>query len=295
MKKFAANLYLRAFFKKIYNFLTHSFGKITGNYYWEDYVRVYPNGIIFDRFGRRKKPSRNDINNYKNHRKFYIFASQFVRNKLVSDVGCGSGYGCKILKEEGKARHVDGTDMSKASIDFAKSRYGEYAFFTVQGITNLCKYPAKSFDIAICNEVLEHVKDYKLENKALAELKRILIDNGLMIIGTPNSEMMEDHGFSFDEICLLFKNHFKKFLIFENALVPFLGKKNLWLKRLAEGKTGVIISEKIDLSETVLPEGLIPEIKKGISVKKLKFADYIIDTSLLHNTHSWIILAINKR
>jgi hypothetical protein len=114
-----------------------------------------------------------------------------------------------------------------------------------------------------------------------------------VIVGTPNNEMLDGHGFSFDEIHALFDRNFSKFCIFENALVPSGDYKSLWEKRLEEHKLGVIISEQINLDETFLPDGKIPEIKTGINAVTYKFENYEIDTTLLHNTHSWVVLAVN--
>lgn len=265
--------------KKIYNFITRFVGKVTRRYYFEDYKRVYPDGTIFDRFGRRYQPTKNDINNFLNHCKFYKFAAQFVKDKRVADVGCGSGYGCEILKKSGAAL-VCGSDISKHSINFAKSRYSNFAEFTVQGITDMKKYPDGFFDISISSEVLEHIKEYGMEEKAIIELKRITRNGGLLIIGTPNSEMLDEHGFSFEEINKLFQKKFSQFCIFENALVPFGDKKLSWENRLSEGKVGVIISEIINLSETVLPNDTNPQIKKGIEAGSFKFANYNINTTI---------------
>ena len=151
-----------------------------------------------------------------------------------------------------------------------------------------------SFDLSVCSEVLEHVKEYGKHGKALAELKRITCSEGLVVVGTPNSEMLRRHGFSFEEIDTLFSDHFSRFIIFENALVPFQDSR-LWLKRLSEKKTGIIVTQPIVPEETVLPDGVVPEIKKGLEPGSLKFAGYEIDTTLLHNTHSWIIVAINEK
>jgi len=284
---------------RAYNYITHFIGKITRHYYFEDYVRVYPDGIVFNRFGRKRQPLKNDINNFLNHCKFYEFAAQFIKDKRVADVGCGSGYGCKILKENGAAI-VSGSDISKRSIRFAQSRYSDFAEFIVQGITDMQEYHDDSFDISVSSEVLEHVKEYGMEAEVISEMKRITRSEGLLIIGTPNKEMSVmsriEHGFSFDEVETLFQKNFTQFCIFENALVPFGNKKLLWEKRLSEGKVGIIVTESINLSETVILDDVANlEIKKGIEAGEFEFANYNIDTSRLHNTHSWVVLAVNNK
>ncbi len=271
----------------------HLYAKLTKKYYFEDYVRVYPNGIIYNRWGIKKTAASSDLKNFKNHCKFYLFASQFVKNKSVADIGCGSGYGCQILKES-QAKLVCGADASSSTIQFAKNHFGKYANFSVQSITNMKDFNDGMFDISITSEVLEHIKEYNMENEAIKQLKRITKPQGLIIIATPNNEMLHDHGFSYEEISSLMKRNFKKYIIFENALIPFGKSKKLWKKRLSKRNVGIIISEKINLSETLLPEHAKPELKKGDKIGKLKFANYQINTSLLHNTHSWITLAINS-
>ncbi|OGY44590.1 MAG: hypothetical protein A3B89_04010 [Candidatus Buchananbacteria bacterium RIFCSPHIGHO2_02_FULL_40_13] len=154
--------------------------------------------------------------------------------------------------------------------------------------------PDDNFDITICSEVLEHIKEYKLEQKAINQLKLITKNDGLIIISTPNSELLENHGFSFDEINNLFKNNFSQYYIFENAFIPIGKNELLWKKRLNNENIGIIVSELINFNEAVLPNGKIPEIKQGLPAGLFKFNGYEIDTSLLHNTHSWVILAINN-
>jgi 2-polyprenyl-3-methyl-5-hydroxy-6-metoxy-1,4-benzoquinol methylase len=279
---------------KLYSVAAHWVAKATKRYYFEDYVRVYPDGVSLDRSGRRKKPKRKYINNFLSHCKIYKFAAQFVRDKRVADIGCGSGYGCEILKNAG-ATFVSGSDISKHAIEFCRSHYCDIGEFILQGITDLNQYSEDSFDISISSEVLEHIKEYGMVQPAIKELKRITKNEGLIVIGTPNSEMLGDHGFSFTEIQTILQDNFSQFCLVENAFIPSGDKKPLWEQRLSEGDVGVIISEHINLSETVLGECENPEIKKGLIPGTLKFATYEVDTTLLHNTHSWIILAVNNK
>lgn len=271
--------------------LAHLLGRVSGRYYFEDFVRVYPDGLRYDKRGRPLQPTPKTINNYLNHFKFYRFAAQFVRGRRVVDVGCGSGYGCKIFSKGG-AVTVRGADASKKAIDFARRRYASCAEFTVQSITALDAFPDESFDVTVCSEVLEHIKEYGMEHRAIEELRRITVPGGLLVAGTPNIELSSDHGFSFDEMHALLSAHFERFLIFENALVPFGAARRLWDKRSAERRTGVVVTQNINLAETVLPEGSVPELKRGLQPGLLAFPPYEIDTRLLHNTHSWIVLAL---
>ena len=155
--------------KKLYNKVTHTISKITHRYYFEDFNRVYPEQQIFNRFGAKRQAQKNDLNNYLNHKKFYQFVAQFVKGKTVVDVGCGSGYGCEILSKAG-AVNVTGCDLSTHAIRYAQQNFGQYARFEKLGITDLLLFSDSTFDVTIANEVIEHIKEYHQEEKAIKEL-----------------------------------------------------------------------------------------------------------------------------
>ena len=108
--------------------------------------------------------NKNDINNYLNHCKFYGFVAQFVNEKRVADVGCGSGYGAEILKNSG-AGYIHGFDLSKSSINFATEKYSKAAEFSIATITDMNTVSDNSFDVTISSEVMEHIKEYNMEIK----------------------------------------------------------------------------------------------------------------------------------
>jgi hypothetical protein len=115
------------------------------------------------------------------------------------------------------------------------------------------------------------------------------------VIATPNSELLGDHGFYFDEISKLLAHNFRNYCIFENAFVPFGPARAAWEQRLKENRVGVVISELINFEESVVPEGMVPEIKQGHSPGKFSFDGIEVDTTSLHNTHSWVVLARNEK
>ncbi len=278
---------------KLWDAFGHFIGRLTGKYYWEDYIRVYPDGLCINRRGLKRAPTQNDINNYLNHRKFYNFVSQFVKEKTVADIGCGSGYGSDIMRQAG-AKAVFGADVSKHAVRFAKNRYRDI-HFSLQSITDLKHYADNQFDVIICSEVLEHIKEYNKEQDAIKELARVTKKSGLIILGTPNSELLGDHGFTFQEMDALMQSHFNQFVIFENALVPAGQFRDNWQQRLDKGQTGIIVSEKINLAETVKLEDESLEVKAGIEPGMFQLGDLEINTTLLHNTHSWVVIAINNK
>jgi len=282
---------LRRVAKSAVHVVTHRVGRTNGWHYVEDFIRVYPDDCVYSRIGIRKQPTRFDRNNFLNHRKFYEFAAQFAPGRRVVDVGCGSGYGCKVLSLAG-ARSVLGCDASRAALRYARERFGTHAEFSRQDIANLTDYPDAFADVVVCSEVLEHIREYGLEGQALDELKRITDPSGIVIIGTPNSELLDGHGFTFDEITELFADRFGAYCIFENALIPSDGRGwDSWAERRAKGKIGVTVSERIDFTESCIEDGARPAAKRGLQPGSFAFDRWNVDTSLLHNTHSWVVLA----
>jgi 2-polyprenyl-3-methyl-5-hydroxy-6-metoxy-1,4-benzoquinol methylase len=271
--------------------VTHAIGRANGWHYFEDFVRVYPDDRAYSRLGLRRPSTRFDRNNFVNHRKFYDFAAQFARGRRVVDVGCGSGYGCKILAEAGAAK-VSGCDVSRAALRHARERFGTYAELSRQDIANLAGYPDSFADVVVCSEVLEHIREYGREDRALEELRRITARDGIVIVGTPNSELLDGHGFSFEELTSLFAERFDAHCVFENALVPEDSRgRESWERRRAAGRVGVVVSERIDFTESCVADGGRPEVKEGRAPGMFSFCRWCVDTTRLHNTHSWVVLA----
>jgi 2-polyprenyl-3-methyl-5-hydroxy-6-metoxy-1,4-benzoquinol methylase len=114
----------------------------------------------------------------------YLFTSQFVKEKIVLDAGCGVGYGSSILAKYGKAKKIYAVDISKETIDYAKVKYLHKTIkFSIDNIEKLTTILDKSINIVTSFEVIEHLKD---QNKFLKQVKRVLKNNGLFIVSTPN-------------------------------------------------------------------------------------------------------------
>ena len=77
--------------------------------------------------------------------------------------------------------------------------------------------------------------------------------NALLVLATPNDEMLPDHGFSLTEIDSLFESVFSQHLIIENALLPSADRRYLWEHRLESEQIGACIQQTINQEETVLP------------------------------------------
>ena len=278
----------------VLNKLRRVLAKISGRNYVEDFVRVYPNELVYNEKGESVSYTSEHHSNFLNHCKFYEFASQYLDKgkSVVLDAGCGSGYGTKILKEGGAAE-VHAFDLSSHAIEFARRNFSDFANFRTCGITDLAVYEGKEFDLVTCSEVLEHIKEYGREREALIQLRNVMKPGGMLVLGTPNDEMLPNHGFSYREMEDLLKEVFSQYLILENALLPPSQRLHLWESRLTAGDTGVCVAQEINFDETVSDEAISSEIcKPGREAGEFEYNGIKVNTQNLHNTHSWVVLAM---
>ena len=97
--------------------------------------------------------------------------------KNILDVGCASGWFLSQIHLFFPNTDCTGIDVYTDAIKYGKSLYKHLKLFAGDGHT--LPFKKNSFDIVICNEVLEHVVD---PEKVLQEIKRVLSANGYAVI-----------------------------------------------------------------------------------------------------------------
>jgi GT2 family glycosyltransferase/SAM-dependent methyltransferase len=118
----------------------------------------------------------------------YAFASQFVNDKKVLDLACGEGYGSFFLAKN--ARCVLGIDIYPETIQHASKAYPKDNLEFKEGsILDIPVSGSKIFDVIVCFEALEHLDEH---TKLMSEIMRLLKDDGLLIISTPNKKIYSD-------------------------------------------------------------------------------------------------------
>ncbi len=131
----------------------------------------------------RIKPGQTHLLEYLEHISRYEFAATYVEGKTVLDVACGNGYGADLLLNSGKARSVVGADISEEAINYAKNNYAsENLEFYIEDAADT-HFNDKTFDIIVSFETIEHINNYL---QYLVEMKRILQDDGILVVSTPN-------------------------------------------------------------------------------------------------------------
>jgi ubiquinone/menaquinone biosynthesis C-methylase UbiE len=106
-------------------------------------------------------------------------------HKRVLDCGCGSGSLCIYLSKQ-LSKKTYGIDISKVGIALAEKmaeQTNAECEFKVADMERHIPFPDDFFDMVIMHEVLEHLL---YPEKAIREVARVLKDNGLFVLITPN-------------------------------------------------------------------------------------------------------------
>jgi 2-polyprenyl-3-methyl-5-hydroxy-6-metoxy-1,4-benzoquinol methylase len=111
----------------------------------------------------------------------YLFAQPWVGGREVLDYGCGTGFGSRLLAES--ARDVLAVDRAPGAIAYAQEHHAHPR----------CRYepcddlptalPSASRDVVVCFEVIEHLH---AQRELIAEFRRILRPNGVLLVSTPD-------------------------------------------------------------------------------------------------------------
>lgn len=159
---------------------------------------------LYDKF-YSKKDYTNEVN----------FIKNFIDNKdnLILDVGCGSGNHATILSNMGY--NVRGFDKSPDMVNVANQKLPNKFF-----VDDLLKIDCRdNFNVIISFfAVFNHLKNYRELEKALLNLKSLLLDGGKIIIDLHNPQKSGSKTESVDnatrtmiwEKCNLLKKEFTK-------------------------------------------------------------------------------------
>lgn len=99
----------------------------------------------------------------------------------ILDAGCGEGHLIEKLFHKKNKNFYYGTDISETALRKAKQRC-PFAEFKLINLSEM-DFENNFFDVIICTETIEHILNY---GEALKNLKRILKNDGYLIITFPN-------------------------------------------------------------------------------------------------------------
>ncbi len=143
---------------------------------------------LIDWTGERCVPWAPDVQVVYEHFHRYLWASRLVGGRRVLDLGSGEGFGAAILAE--RASDVVGVDLDERTVEHASLNWGGATIaFQVGSALDLSALEPGSFGAVVAFEVIEHVAE---QEQMLAEIARVLTDDGLLVVSTPDRRLYSE-------------------------------------------------------------------------------------------------------
>lgn len=173
--------------------------------------------------GERFVPVEMDVPmiTYEHWHRYYL-ASEFVNDKVVLDIACGTGYGTKFLSA--RAKSCIGIDISADSVAYAKEKFSVNNVEFKEGSITKIPLEDKSIDVLVSFETIEHVDD-EAQNLAMKEYKRVLKDDGILFISSPNIDCWDHNPNNPFHLKEFVTHDFIEFLNKDFKYVSYLGQE----------------------------------------------------------------------
>jgi O-antigen biosynthesis protein len=144
---------------------------------------------LIDWTGERCVPWAPDVQVVYEHMHRYLWAATVVAGRRVLDLGSGEGFGASILAA-GEETEVIGIDIDERTVEHAQLNWaGLRTSFKVGDALDLSEFEDGSFGAVVAFEVIEHVDE---QERVLAEVARVLADDGVLIISTPDRRLYSE-------------------------------------------------------------------------------------------------------
>lgn len=123
-----------------------------------------------------------DVSAYEWHTARYEFATGFIKEgDSVLDVGCGIGYGSKILLKKA-SKYVGFDKYTMRKLRALQSYPDDRSTFLVHSANDKFPFDDASFNCVVCFEAIEHIDN---DNFAIKEIYRVLKNDGVFVCSTP--------------------------------------------------------------------------------------------------------------
>lgn len=154
----------------------------------------------------------------------YAMVLDVVKEKDVLDVACGEGYGSSFMADV--ARSVVGVDISNEAIQHASATYTKSNLTFRQGSAIALDFADASFDIVVSFETIEHLAE---QAQMLAEIRRVLHPDGLLVISSPNRPIYSEESGEHNEFHVkeLDFNEFDELLRTQFPSIQYFGQRML--------------------------------------------------------------------
>jgi len=164
----------------------------------------------------------------------YALAAYVSGSKNVLDIASGEGYGSNLLA--GAAKSVIGVDIAEDAVLHARQKYQKPNLTFKQGSADNIPVDSDSIDVVVSFETIEH---HDKHDEMLSEIKRVLRDDGLLIISSPDKRYYTD--------LPQYKNpyHVKELYLeeFRSLIKSHFANVNLLLQKISYGSLVVPESE----------------------------------------------------
>lgn len=134
--------------------------------------------------------------------------NQDLANKKVLDLGCGSGWFEKSVKNS--VKEIIGLDISKKAIEFSRKNISGNARWMLGSALNI-PLNNQTIDTIVSWDVLEHIEKGK-EDIFFKQSFRVLKKRGCLYFGTPNDTFF---GKLLDPAYLFGHRHYKKDVLYK--------------------------------------------------------------------------------
>jgi len=119
----------------------------------------------------------------------YAAIAPLAQGRRVLDAACGEGYGSYLLSRT--AASVIGVDVSPAAVAHAGQRYKHPNLAFATGSVASLPLPDASVDLVVSFETIEHLHE---QREMLAEFRRVLVPDGILVISSPNRPVYNEGG-----------------------------------------------------------------------------------------------------
>ena len=117
------------------------------------------------------------------HEARYDWAALRAAGNIVLDIACANGYGSAVLAAHSASRVV-AADIAIEPLIEARTR--KHIDVLCASVLRL-PFPDATFDLVVSLETIEHVRD---DAAYVAEIRRVMKDDGVLICSTPNRAVL---------------------------------------------------------------------------------------------------------
>ena len=177
---------------------------------------------MIDFTGERFIPTESGEIRYE-HMHRYAWAAGLCGGRDVLDIASGEGYGSTLLARS--ARSVVGVDISEAAVAHARQKYAGMSNLRFEtGSVTAIPLDSASVDVVVSFETVEHLSE---QSQMLAELRRVLRPDGVLVISSPNKKVYSDDRNYSNEFHVkeLYLHEFDALLREQFAAITYLGQR----------------------------------------------------------------------